>query len=106
MVLMVEALQEDIEMNQLWDERCRNYYKEHFDCRRNKVDWDYWMRLCEKDKETGIADKSIIHPQEFISWRLTGTAYRFKEGNATEPNRTLLSSIPARTKEYKNRLAI
>lgn len=91
-----------VDMHQLWDQRCRKYYKAQYDVRRNKIDWDYWMQLCDSGA-SGMTEPSIVHHREFMSWRLNGMAYSMHKDKATEPNVTLLSRVPARTKEFKNR---
>lgn len=84
-------------MESIWDQRCRFYYKAHYEARRSQMDWDYWMKLCKKSDTNGCIHKNIIDYHEFMNWRMTGNAFSLHECPKA-PNRTLL----AETKTIKN----
>eukprot|EP00884_Botryococcus_braunii_P022267 jgi/Botrbrau1/8724/Bobra.0311s0034.1 len=87
-----------------WESRCHTYYSSRYDHRRNLADWDYCMRLSERgnpgqDPKLG----SIIHAQQFRTWRETGIAYQVRDSRYTEANCSLISTAVGRAKEFKDR---
>jgi len=63
----------------MWDARLRSHYDTRYDSRENVVDWDYHFRVRE------VA--SIVHPKEFLGWRMNGDAFRMSEVGTLD-NRT------------------
>eukprot|EP00892_Ulva_mutabilis_P012430 jgi/Ulvmu1/955/UM102_0038.1 len=90
-----------LDMNFAWDLRCRKWYGDRYDFRRNMIDWDYHMRLM--DGTSDPPPQSIIHFAHFRHWRLTGLAFEVRDSQYTVPNQSLFSTAAGRTKEFKDR---
>lgn len=69
-----------------WDMRQRQYLGPRYDCRMNAYDWDYHMKLVNKEAE-------IIHKHEYKTWRSTGIAFEPREATYDVPNKTLASGV-------------
>lgn len=69
-----------------WDLRLRTYFKTRFDSRKNAFDWDFQMKLTERQ------NASIIHNRIYSYWRDTGNAYELRDANYNCPNLTLAST--------------
>ncbi|XP_048730996.1 dynein axonemal assembly factor 3-like [Ostrea edulis] len=69
-----------------WDMRQRQYLGPRYDCRLNAYDWDYHMKLVNKEAE-------IIHKHEYKSWRNSGIAFEPREATYDIPNKTLASGV-------------
>jgi hypothetical protein len=67
----------------LRDQRCRGYYRDRYDSRKNCMDWDYQTHLKEK---CGVIN--WFHYKEFC---FTGIAYETRLASYNTPNRTLAS---------------
>ncbi|XP_053385184.1 LOW QUALITY PROTEIN: dynein axonemal assembly factor 3-like [Mercenaria mercenaria] len=74
------------EVSAYWDLRQRQYLGVRYDTRTNVYDWDYNMRLSQRDAE-------IINSHEYRSWRSTGVAFEVREGDYDVPNKTLASGL-------------
>jgi len=72
----------------LRDQRCRGFFKERFNNRKNLLDWNYSMCLKKIVQ--------ILSWQEYKSFGLTGVAFETRLGGYDRPNRTLASYLPAR----------
>lgn len=71
---------------QHWEERLRQYFATRYDSRKNIYDWDYNMKLSKK--------VSIIHGNEYKSWREQGVAFELRSDSTYEvSNRTLASGL-------------
>uniref|UniRef100_K1Q0Z4 UPF0470 protein C19orf51-like protein n=1 Tax=Magallana gigas TaxID=29159 RepID=K1Q0Z4_MAGGI len=68
------------------DMRQRQYLGPRYDCRMNAYDWDYHMKLVNKEAE-------IIHKHEYKTWRSTGIAFEPREATYDVPNKTLASGV-------------
>ncbi|KAJ3301926.1 Dynein assembly factor 3, axonemal [Kappamyces sp. JEL0829] len=68
----------------LWDYRSRKYLGRRFDSRENIFDWDYSMKLLERDPAA-----SIIHRQEYCKWRMHGNAHELRDSHYEHSNRTM-----------------
>ncbi|MEW5305020.1 MAG: hypothetical protein WDW36_007590 [Sanguina aurantia] len=87
-----------------WDSRCRKWYADRYDFRKNLIDYDYHMRL----QPLGVfgqeeANGTVIHFHHFRYWRMHGIAYELRDCMYSVTNRSLLSSAVGRTKEFKDR---
>jgi len=72
----------------LRDQRCRGYYRDRYDFRKNMMDWDY---------QTHIKDKAgIINWFHYKAFCFTGVAFETRLGSYNMPNRTLASYTEAR----------
>ncbi|XP_061182670.1 dynein axonemal assembly factor 3-like [Saccostrea echinata] len=69
-----------------WDMRQRQYLGPRYDCRFNAYDWDYHMKLVNKEAD-------IIHKHEYKRWRSTGIAFEPREATYDIPNKTLASGV-------------
>nr|XP_022322962.1 dynein assembly factor 3, axonemal-like [Crassostrea virginica] len=69
-----------------WDLRQRQYLGPRYDCRQNAYDWDYHMKLVNKEAD-------IIHKHEYKRWRHTGIAFEPRETTYDVPNKTLASGV-------------
>ncbi|GAX81095.1 hypothetical protein CEUSTIGMA_g8529.t1 [Chlamydomonas eustigma] len=103
-VLRNYRMQVNYDMIKAWEARCRKWYGDRYDFKRNMIDWDYHMRLQTagtpgQDSALG----SIIHFHHFRHWRAHGVAYELRDSTYTHPNRSLLSTAFGRTKEFKDR---
>mmetsp|Transcript_15373 Transcript_15373/g.38868 ORF Transcript_15373/g.38868 Transcript_15373/m.38868 type:complete len:471 (-) Transcript_15373:474-1886(-) len=77
-------------VEELRDERLREFYKERFDHRLNLIDWDYHMKLLNLG--------AIIHVLQYRRWRERGLAYEVRDIGYNQPNRTLASMIAGKEK--------
>ncbi|KAI8902099.1 hypothetical protein BC833DRAFT_617068 [Globomyces pollinis-pini] len=68
----------------LWDFRSRQLLNRRYDNRTNIFDWDYNMKLVERDNLSEIVSKS-----EYIKWRNTGIAYEVRDSTYSHSNRTM-----------------
>jgi dynein assembly factor 3 len=68
-----------------WDVRLRNYFEQRFDSRSNAYDWDFSMKLMERN------NASIINNKIYSKWRETGVAYELRDSEYNQPNKTLAS---------------
>jgi len=81
-----KAVPFDIE--QLRDQRCRGYYRERYDYRKNLMDYDY---------QTFVKQfAGIIHWYHFKEFCFTGVAFETRLASYNTPNRTLASWIEAK----------
>ena len=69
-----------------WDLRMRTLLKTRYDSRSNTFDWDYAMKLLER-QNAGIINKRI-----YSQWRETGNAFELRDANYNCPNFTLAST--------------
>lgn len=81
-------------MNELWDGRNRQYLETRYDYRRNVFDWDYNMKLKEKDAR-------VINGKQYAHWREKGVAFESRDGCFEFPNRSLASGVLLRVKGEK-----
>jgi len=81
-------------MHDLWDARVRQYLETRYDYRRNVFDWDYNMKLSERDAK-------VINGKQYAQWREKGVAFEGREGCYEFPNRSLASGILVRVKGEK-----
>jgi len=81
-----KAIPFDIEA--LRDQRCRGYYRERYDYRKNLMDWDYTTFIKE------VA--GIIHWYHFKEFCFTGIAFETRLASYNTPNRTLASYTEAK----------
>jgi len=72
----------------LRDQRCRGYYRERYDYRKNMMDWDYTTFVKQ------VA--GIIHWYHFKEFCFTGIAFETRLASYNTPNRTLSSWIEAK----------
>jgi len=72
----------------LRDQRCRGYYRERYDYRKNMMDWDYTTFVKE------VA--GIIHWYHYKEFCHSGVAYETRLASYNTPNRTLSSWIEAK----------
>ena len=79
--------QEIFPASKCWEIRLRNYYAIRYDVRTNAYDWDFAMKLSERN------NASIIHKKLFSQWRETGIAFELRDSNYDMPNKTLASSM-------------
>ena len=75
---------DEFDMERAWERRCRRFYGERYDHRKNMVDWDYNTRLVQEGA-------SVIHFSHFAQWRLTGIGFPVRESIYPEMNRTLVT---------------
>ena len=87
---------DEFDMERAWERRCRRFYGERYDHRKNMVDWDYNTRLVQEGA-------SVIHFSHFAQWRLTGIGFPVRESIYPEMNRTLVTRSCGITKEYIDR---
>jgi len=80
-----KAIPFDIEA--LRDQRCRGYYRERFDYRKNMMDFDYtgWVKQVA----------GIIHWYHFKEFCYSGVAFETRLASYNTPNRTLASYLEA-----------
>ncbi|KAK3102223.1 hypothetical protein FSP39_009733 [Pinctada imbricata] len=69
-----------------WDLRQRQFLGTRYDTRHNAYDWDYHMRLVEREAD-------IIHRHEYKNWRSNGVAFEPREASYDTPNKTLASGM-------------
>jgi len=81
-----KAVPFDIEA--LRDLRCRGYYRDRYDYRKNLMDYDYTTFVKQ------VA--GIIHWYHFKEFRFTGIAFETRLASYNTPNRTLASYTEAR----------
>ncbi|XP_076115197.1 dynein axonemal assembly factor 3-like [Mytilus galloprovincialis] len=74
------------DVEKMWDLRLQRDLGVRYDTRDNVFDWDYHMRLIEREGD-------IIHAREYKNWRKYGIAYEPRDGNYDVPNRTLASGV-------------
>ena len=79
--------QEHFPASKCWEIRLRNYYGTRFDVRANAYDWDFAMKLSERN------NVSIIHKKLFSQWRETGIAFELRDSSYDSPNKTLASGM-------------
>ncbi|KAJ8026548.1 Dynein assembly factor 3, axonemal [Holothuria leucospilota] len=72
--------------SKFWDNRLRAYLQARYDSRAGAFDWDYNMKLVERDAD-------IIHKTEYSRWRNTGVAFELREASYIIPNKTLASGL-------------
>jgi len=80
-----KAVPFDIEA--LRDQRCRGYYRERYDYRKNLMDWDYTTFVKQA--------AGIIHWYHFKEFCFTGIAFETRLASYNTPNRTLASYAEA-----------
>jgi len=73
----------------LRDQRCRGYYRERYDCRKNLMDWDYttYIKQCA----------GIIHWYHYKEFCFSGVAYETRLASYNTPNRSLASYTEAKS---------
>ena len=69
-----------------WDLRLRTLLKTRYDTRSNTYDWDFAMKLLERQ------NAGIIHKKIYSTWRDTGNAFELRDANYNCPNLTLASA--------------
>ncbi|KAL4225502.1 Dynein assembly factor 3 [Mactra antiquata] len=74
------------EVSNYWDLRQRKLLGVRYDSRTNVYDWDYQMRLAQRDAD-------IINTHEYKYWRNNGIAFEIREGDYDVPNKTLASGL-------------
>lgn len=74
------------EVSKYWDLRMRKYLGVRYDTRLNVFDWDYQMRLAQRDAD-------IINVHEYKNWRNTGVAFEVREADYDVPNKTVASGL-------------
>merc|ERR1719181_2485602 len=74
-----QAIPFDIEA--LRDQRCRGYYRDRYDYRKNMMDWDYTTFVKQA--------AGIIHWYHFKEFCFTGIAFETRLASYNTPNRTL-----------------
>lgn len=74
------------EVSKYWDLRMRKYLGVRYDTRINVFDWDYQMRLAQRDAD-------IINVHEYKNWRNTGVAFEVREADYDVPNKTVASGL-------------
>lgn len=72
----------------LRDQRCRGYYRERYDYRKNLMDWDYTTFVKQ------VA--GTIHWYHFKEFGFTGIAFETRLASYNTPNRTLASYVEAK----------
>lgn len=72
----------------LRDQRCRGYYRDRYDYRKNLMDFDYQTHLKPK--------AGIINWFHFKEFRYTGVAFETRLASYNTPNRTLSSYTEAK----------
>jgi len=72
----------------LRDQRCRGYYRDRYETRKNVMDWDYTTYI----KECA----GIIHWYHYKEFCFTGVAYETRLASYNTPNRSLASYTEAR----------
>lgn len=82
----------------LRDQRCRGYYRERFDVRKNLADADYQTHIKQR---AGIIN--WFHYKEFI---FTGVAYETRLGSYSVPNKTLASYTEAKDTKTGNSISV
>lgn len=70
------------------DKQLRSSLGTRYDSRTGAFDWDYNMKLIEKDPKL-----KIIHATEYKKWRETGMAFIEQESDYSQPNLTLTEGI-------------
>lgn len=81
-----QAVPFDIEA--LRDQRCRGYYRDRYDHRKNLMDWDYTNFIKES--------AGIIHWYHYKEFGFTGVAFETRLASYSTPNRTLASYTEAK----------
>ena len=69
-----------------WDLRLRTLLKARYDTRTNTYDWDFAMKLLERQ------NAGVIHKKIYSTWRDTGNAFELRDANYNCPNLTLASA--------------
>ncbi|XP_014784911.1 dynein axonemal assembly factor 3 [Octopus bimaculoides] len=74
------------DISMCWETRLRSYLQTRYDTKMNAFDWDYHMRLVEKEAD-------VIDKHEYKKWRNIGVAFENRDGDYVLPNTTLASGI-------------
>lgn len=74
------------DISKCWDVRVQGYLKTRYDTKMNAFDWDYHMKLAERQAD-------IINRNEYAKWRSTGVAFENRDGEYTVPNTSLASGM-------------
>ncbi|XP_052802925.1 dynein axonemal assembly factor 3-like [Mya arenaria] len=74
------------EVSKYWDLRIRKLLGTRYDSRINVYDWDYQMRLVQREAD-------IIHSHEYKYWRENGQAFEVREADYEIPNKTMASGL-------------
>ncbi|XP_006814135.1 dynein axonemal assembly factor 3-like [Saccoglossus kowalevskii] len=74
------------DISKYWDDRVRKHLGVRYDNKQGAFDWDYSMKLCEKDAK-------IINIHVYSQWRRNGVAFETREGDYDSPNKTLASGM-------------
>ncbi|OXA56631.1 dynein assembly factor 3, axonemal [Folsomia candida] len=86
------------EMQTLWDKRLRHCLSSRYDSRMGAFDWDFQMRMTEKNSDT-----KIVNVQEYKKWRNCGLAFTEYENDYNQANVTFL---PGKTYPYQGDILI
>ena len=70
-----------------WDLRMRQFLGTRYDYQKGAFDWDYNMRLCERNSQIN----KVISPGDYCKWRALGNAFEMREADYSETNKTLIS---------------
>jgi dynein assembly factor 3, axonemal len=70
-----------------WDLRLRAYFQQRYDSRSNAYDWDFSMKIIEREHA------SIINRRCYSRWRETGIAYELRDTTYDHSNKTMASVL-------------
>lgn len=70
-----------------WDVRLRSYFGNRYDSRTNAYDWDFSMKLVDRQNAT------IINNKVYSRWRETGVAFEMRDTEYERANKTLASGM-------------
>ncbi|CAL8122484.1 unnamed protein product [Orchesella dallaii] len=79
-----DAAASTVPLSTAWDKQLRASLGTRYDSRAGAFDWDYNMKVLEKDPKL-----RIIHATEYKKWRETGMAFVENESDYSQPNVTL-----------------
>jgi len=79
-----DAAASTIPLSTAWDKQLRSSLGTRYDSRAGAFDWDYNMKVLEKDPKL-----RIIHATEYKKWRETGMSFVENESDYSQPNVTL-----------------
>jgi len=90
-----DAASSSAPLTSAWDNKLRSSLGTRYDSRTGAFDWDYNMKVAEKDPKL-----KIINPTEYKKWRETGMAFVEQESDYSIPNCTLSEGLSDNTTAY------
>lgn len=78
---------EQFPVEKCWEYRLRTYFGVRYDTRTNGYDWDFSMKLSERQ------NTAIINNRVYSKWRDTGVAFELRDSTYDTANKTLASAM-------------